>query len=205
MTAPDHHRRSIRLKGVDYTQPGAYFVTLVTSQRQELFGQIINGQLQLNPSGKIVRDEWLKTAQIRPQVQLYEDEFIIMPNHLHGIISIVETLRVGATPGKERQDYRRRVAPAHPVDSTTSETHTLISNSIDAIMGQFKSVTAKRVNALRNTPGVALWQRNYYEHIVRNENELKNFRDTIETNPLRWEEDQLHPSASPNPFNQDTP
>jgi putative transposase len=183
---PIHHRRSVRLKGYDYTQPGAYFVTLCTYQREETFGELVEGEMRLNPSGEIVREEWLKTAQIRPNVKLHEDEFVIMPNHLHGIIWIIEP--VGAT---------RRVAP-------TKEPHTLVAGSIGAILGQFKSVTAKRINARRGISG-PIWQRNYYEHIIRNENEIKNIWNYIDTNPLRWQEDQLHPAALPNQFNQDQP
>ena len=91
------HRRSIRLKGYDYTQPGAYFVMICTYQRQEIFGEVVAGNMQLSPSGKIVREEWLKTTQIRQEVKLHEDEFVIMPNHIHGIIWIVETLTGEAT------------------------------------------------------------------------------------------------------------
>jgi putative transposase len=184
-----HHRRSIRLKGLDYTQPGAYFVTICTFQRDEIFGEVVESEMRLNPSGEIIRDEWFKTVQIWPNVELHEDEFVIMPNHVHGIIWIVETDSAGAT---------RRVAP-------TKGSRTLVPGSIGAILGQFKSITAKRINVVRGTPGVSVWQRNYYEHIIRNENELKNIWDYIDTNPLRWQEDQLNPGAQPNPFNQDTP
>ncbi len=85
-----HHRRSIRLKGYDYTQAGAYFVTICTVQREEIFGEVVNGEMRLNPLGEIVREEWLKTAEIRSNVELHEDEFVIMPNHVHGIVWIVE-------------------------------------------------------------------------------------------------------------------
>jgi REP element-mobilizing transposase RayT len=93
------HRRSIRLKGFDYTQPGAYFITIITSQREEIYGEISNGEMRLNQLGEIVRTEWLKTVNIRSNVELHEDEFVIMPNHLHGIIWIVDE-QVGATPAE---------------------------------------------------------------------------------------------------------
>ena len=168
-----HHRRTIRLQGYDYTSPGAYFVTLVTHQREQVFGSVIEGQMRLNQFGEIVAGEWMKTAQIRPMVVLHPDEFVIMPNHLHGIIWIVETdgapgvgtAVVGAT---------RRVAPtgsgSHQVAPTGKTT--LAANSIGAIIGQIKSITAKRVNALRGTLWTPLWQRNFYEHIIRNEAEF---------------------------------
>ncbi|XGB43143.1 MAG: hypothetical protein LVS60_04975 [Nodosilinea sp. LVE1205-7] len=85
---PDiHHRRSIRLKGYDYSQNGLYFVTICTQNRHHLFGTITNGQMALNPMGEIVHDEWFKTASMRPNIRLHE--FIVMPNHIHGIIEII--------------------------------------------------------------------------------------------------------------------
>jgi len=164
-----HHRRSIRLKGYDYTQPGAYFVTIVAWQRECLFGDIKNGEMQWNEFGQIVREEWLKTAQIRPNVEIHEDEFIVMPNHLHGIIWIV-----GAT------------GPVAP----TQNKKTLIPNSLGAIVGQFKTASAKRINVLRDARGIPVWQRNYHEHIIRNERELENIWKYIDANPANWENDE---------------
>ena len=86
-----HHRRSIRLAGYDYAQPGAYFVTIVTFQRLPLFGEIINGNIHLTSLGEIVRHEWDRSAQIRREIELHTDEFVIMPNHLHGIVWLVAT------------------------------------------------------------------------------------------------------------------
>ncbi|MBW2091174.1 MAG: transposase, partial [Deltaproteobacteria bacterium] len=94
-----HHRRSIRLEGYDYSRPGAYYVTIVTRNRECLFGEVVDGKMVLNDAGEIVRDEWMKTAEIRPEIHL--DEFIVMPNHVHGIIFIVD----GGCGGD------RRVAP----------------------------------------------------------------------------------------------
>jgi putative transposase len=87
-----HQRRSIRLKGYDYAQPGAYFVTLCAWQREDLFGAVVNGEMHLNPLGQIVHDEWLRSMGIRQEIRLYEDEFVVMPNHLHGIVWIVDTV-----------------------------------------------------------------------------------------------------------------
>jgi len=97
-----HHRRSIRLKGYDYTQPGAYFVTICAYQRMHVFGEVVDGEIVLNDIGKIARDEWFKTAEIRPYVKLYEDEFVIMPNHGHGIIWIVDEAEDGRPVGLRR-------------------------------------------------------------------------------------------------------
>jgi putative transposase len=91
-----HHRRSIRLPGYDYTAPGAYFITIATHNRQTIFGEIIDGVIQLNTCGEIARDEWVKTAAIRREIAL--DEFAIMPNHMHGIIVIDGVRRDTASP-----------------------------------------------------------------------------------------------------------
>jgi putative transposase len=171
------HRRSIRLNGFDYTQPGAYFITIVTSQREEIFGEISNGEMRLNQLGEIVRTEWLKTVDIRSSVELHEHEFVIMPNHLHGIIWIVDK-KVGAT---------RWVAPA-------KRSRTLEAGSIGAMLAQFKSITAKRINALRATPGIPVWHRNYFEHIIRDEIEFGAICNYIQDNPLKWQEDQENPA-----------
>ncbi len=159
------HRRSIRLKDFDYTQPSAYFITIVTSQRQEIYGEISNGEMHLNQLGEIIRTEWLKTENIRSNVELHEDEFVIMPNHLHGIIWIVDnpvgaTRRVAPTTKESRTPEAgsigaikaqfKRVAP-------TKRSRTLEAGSIGAIMAQFKSISAKQINALRHTPGKPLW------------------------------------------------
>ena len=87
---PDiHHRRSIRLKGYDYAQPGAYFVTICTYHRDEIFGEVINGEMNLSPLGEIVWSEWMRSSEIRKEIRIFDDEFIIMPNHLHGMCWIV--------------------------------------------------------------------------------------------------------------------
>ncbi len=85
---PNHHRRSIRLKGYDYTRDGAYFITLVAYQRAEVFGAVVDGQVVLSALGQIVHDEWMRSIELRREIQLFEDEFVIMPNHIHGIVHI---------------------------------------------------------------------------------------------------------------------
>ena len=171
-----HHRRSIRLKGYDYAQEGAYFVTLCSHRRELLFGEIIKERIRLSEMGEIVRDEWLRTMEVRKNVDM--DAFIVMPDHLHGIILITDQL-VRAT---------RRVAP-------TRRGPELRSGSLGAIIGQFKSVSAKRVNKYRRTSGNAVWQRNYYEHIIRDEGDLNRIRGYILNNPLQWfyEKDRSFP------------
>ncbi len=175
-----HHRRSIRLLGYDYTQPGAYFITIVTHDHIPLFGDVVNGVLRLNPLGEIVRAEWFKTAELRPYVRLVNREFVVMPNHVHGIIWIVDDDDdVGA---------RCRRAP-----TTIEQFGNPISGSIPTIVRAFKSAVTKRIDDARGTPGAPLWQRNYYEHIIRDDNALHRISEYIATNPLRWQLDRENP------------
>ncbi len=92
---PLHHRRSIRLKGVDYSHPGIFFITICAFQREELFGKVMDGEMQLSPLGKIVRTEWFRSAEVCKEIQLFKTEFAVMPNHIHGIVWIVEDGAVG--------------------------------------------------------------------------------------------------------------
>jgi len=178
-----HHRRSIRLPGYDYTQPGAYFITIVTHERMPSFGEIVDGEMRLNEYGQIVRAEWFQTAVVRPYVMLHPDEFVVMPNHVHGIIWIVDIGAAGMV-GATRVGATRRVAPTTPTPRGPD------AGSIGAIIGQFKSITAKRINALRDTPGAPVWQRNYYEHIIRDDHALARIRAYTQSNPQRWFDDR---------------
>jgi len=175
-----YHRRSIRLKDYDYTQSGAYFVTICTHQRECLLGEIdANGNMIRSPYGEIIEDEWFKTAIIRPYVEL--DAFVVMPNHIHGIILITSGEPVGAT---------QRVAPTS-IDHHNPKGPK--SKSLGAIVGSFKSTVSRRINELRETPGALVWQRDYYDVIIRNEAMLNARRHYIETNPARWAFDDNNP------------
>ena len=190
----NHHRHSIRLKGYHYAQPGAYFVTICTHDRRCVFGRVVDGEMVLNLYGKIVWSEWFRTARIRPYVQLYESEFVVMPNHVHGIIWIVDSPNhnvnaVGETGRSPLPDGRKN--PRGPG-----------SRSLGAIIAGFKSAVTKQINQLRNTPGAPVCQRNYYEHIVRDENALNHIREYIRNNPFNWSMDQENPSATRNDRNK---
>ncbi len=156
---PDkHHRRSIRLKGYDYSQPGFYFITICTWQRECLFGEIKNAQMHLNRLGEVIQYNWHLLAQKFSNIRL--DTFIIMPNHIHGILHISQQLKI----------------------------------DLPEIIRSFKTTSARRINQLRATQGIPVWQRNYYEHIIRNHETLTKIRQYITDNPQSWERDQLHPS-----------
>ena len=194
-----HRRRSIRLRGYDYTQPGAYFVTVCTHHREPLFGQVTNGEMILNEWGRIVWEEWFRSAEIRAEIELFPDEFVVMPNHIHGIVWIVETRdsakyenarpTVGAhgnAPGAHRR------APLHLHRPP---------RSLGSFIAGFKSIVTKRINARRGTPGARIWQRNYWEHIIRDERALDAIRRYIEANPQRWHLDRYNPQATdPDPW-----
>jgi REP element-mobilizing transposase RayT len=187
-----HHRRSIRLQGYDYTQPGAYYITMVTYLRQDLFGEVVRGEMRLNEAGQIACNEWFKTAQLRPYVKLFEDEIIVMPNHVHGIIWIENESAGGDAPASVRA--RRRRAPTERRAPTSTDDHIErfgkpVSHSIPTIVRAYKSAVTYAVNAMQNQRGAVLWQRNYYERVIRSEREYENICNYILNNPLRWNED----------------
>ena len=177
------NRRSIRLPGYDYSQPGAYFVTICTQNRACLYGDIIDGKMMLNANGLIVHEEWQKTAEMRLNVVL--DTFVIMPNHIHGILVIKDDIDYGKA--KCRGTMHR--APTPMIERYGKP----VSNSIPTIIRGFKSAVTHRINEIRATPGAPIWQRNFYEHVIRNEDNLNEIRQYIENNPTKWLEDENHP------------
>jgi REP element-mobilizing transposase RayT len=163
---------STRLQGYDYTQPGAYFITIVTYNRACLFGKIINGEMILNEYGEIVKNEWEKTGIIRPNIII--DKYIIMPNHLHGILIINDNIC---------RDTLQRVSTIEKFGKPTK-------NSIPTIVRSFKSTTTKQINIIRKSPNTRLWQKNYYEHIIRDTDDLSRIRKYIKENPSNWQNDE---------------
>ena len=163
----DHPKRksSNRLPGYEYNQPGAYFITICTHKMHNLFGVIDENRVILNNFGKIVESEWYLTAELRENVGIFKDEFIIMPNHFHGIVWIMD---VGATGSVARANS----VSIHP-------------NSLGSIIGQFKSQVTRKVNQIRGTQSQPVWQRNYYDRIIRNVKELNYIRNYIEFNPFK--------------------
>ena len=160
------------MRDYDYARPGMYFFTICTHHRQLLFGDVINEEMNLNEVGEIVFDEWRKSANIRSELEL--DAFV-MPNHVHGIIGLKDLNIVGAT-GRS------------PSRSGPSK------HSLGAFIAGFKSAVAKRVNAVRRTPEIKIWQRNYYEHVIRDEESLSRIREYIVNNPAQWDADPENPA-----------
>jgi len=181
-----HHRRSIRLRNYDYSTVGAYFVTICTFERECLFGEVVDGEMRLNGMGQIVQEEWLRTAEMRKNVVL--DEFVVMPNHFHGIIHIHDN--VGAHCMRPDYDEQTDVDRAH----VGAPLRRRKSGSIGSIVAGFKSAATKHINQLRNNPGTPVWQRNYYERVIRNDRELQSIQQYIVDNPATWHEDENHPA-----------
>lgn len=241
-----HHRRSIRLKGYDYSQEGIYFITICCDDRKHLFGRIENGKMILNEFGKIAFDEWMKTPLLRPNIEL--GEFVVMPNHTHGIVIIENSNQGGSgdpgNPGGPINQGRPGVLqyapttipttisttistiPITPVIPTPPTTPTKFSpnfkspsQTIGAIVRGYKGAVTKQINELRSllsgecysdtTRGECgyknmkgdckspqykiqkVWERNYYEHIVRDQRAFDNISRYIVNNPLNWKGDKF--------------
>jgi REP element-mobilizing transposase RayT len=180
-----HNRRSLRLKGYDYASPGLYFVTICTHNQLCLFGQVTNGTMVLNKWGKIARDEWRRTASIRDNVAL--DAFVVMPNHVHGIIQIIDTDNNVVVGAYRDTPLLRNIDPDQQPEFRSP------SKTVGAIVRGYKSAVTTRINKKRNTAGRKVWQRNYHDHIIRDRESLERIRYYIRNNPSQWEKDQHHP------------
>ncbi len=229
------NRRSIRLKGYDYSQAGAYFITIVAQDRMHLFGEVINGEMQLNAAGRMILAEWEALPQRFSTIEL--DAFIIMPNHVHGIIVIIGTNKIAAGVGANvganvgagvTADVGAGLVPAPnnitpptvgattdgptvgattdgptvgaTTDGPTVGATTRVAPTVGDIVGAFKSITT--VSYIRGVKQCGwppfprrLWQRNYYEHIIRNDESLNRIRRYIADNPARWALDRENTNA----------
>ena len=205
-------RQSVRLKGYDYSGHGTYYVTICSVNRECLFGDVVGNKMVENKFGGVVRKCWDEIPRHFRGVEL--DAFTVMPNHVHGIINIVGATHASPLP-TERAILAGCVSPlpaerailagcASPLPTEraiptgcSSPLHTQprgpIPRSIGAIVGSFKSAVTKRINEMRQTPGAVVWQRNYYEHIVRDEKSLNRIREYIGNNMLQWESDRECP------------
>lgn len=167
-------RRSIRLANYDYSQNDAYFITICSYQQKCIFGEIVNDDMQLNDYGKAVQQEWLRTEMLRPSIEL--DAFVVMPNHFHGIFLIHNDIA-----GSRHSAIRERFGKP-------------VTGSVPTIVRAFKSAVTRRVNERLGMQNVSIWQRNYYEHIIRNEGSLSKLREYIDNNPINWALDKMNPS-----------
>ncbi len=169
------HRSSLRLRGYDYSEPGLYFVTICTQAHKSLFGTIRNGKMIPNAAAHAVQETWLGLPNRFPTLEL--DSFIVMPNHVHAILALFRTPQ--ETTG---------AASSAPTNSPPS---------LGKIIRVFKSLSAIEVNRLGNKVAQPVWQRNYFEHIIRRGEDLDAIRRYIQENPLRWDHDHNNPNAKP--------
>jgi REP-associated tyrosine transposase len=167
--ASAQRRRSIRLAEFDYGQTGLYFVTLCVHDRKCLFGEIVDGAMQLNAIGAIVAAEWRRTPEIRPNVTV--DEFVVMPNHFHALLAMESSGR-------------------GVLNTPSAQLHSP-SQTLGAILRGFKASTTRYFRERHSQ--APLWQRNYYEHVVRNDDELTRIREYILNNPIQWALDGENP------------
>jgi len=182
-----HHRHSIRKAGYDYTLPGAYFVTVCSRGKVSLFGDISGDVMQLNQIGHLITMCWLALPRLFPFINL--DEWILMPNHLHAIIVIAEHgSRVNAQSNTDTL-YTR----VNTEDKSPKPAHGAVSGSLAAVISNFKSISTRKVNANMGNTGSQIWQRGYYDRIIRNAVELDAIRRYIRRNPANWARDADNP------------
>jgi REP element-mobilizing transposase RayT len=223
-------RHSLRLAHYDYIRAGAYFITLCAFRRELLFGAIAGGEVRLSAAGQIAAEEWERSAEIRAEIEL--DAWVVMPNHLHGIVVITDS-SAGAHGDGTAGDMPSVGADGRPPTATIAQpcgAHGRASidippsvgahgratpglppsvgatgrsplqrprgpekRSLGAFVAGFKSAATQRINESRRAPGLPVWQRNYYEHVIRNEQDLARIRAYIAGNPARWAEDENNP------------
>lgn len=164
------NRKSIRLKNYDYTSSGYYFITLVTKNRNQIFGKIEKGKVILNNYGKLLESELLKSEKMRNEISI--DYYFIMPNHIHFIVIIEQEDNHDTQWANSRSPLQLR------------------PKSLSSFISGFKAGFTTQLNTIRDTRGAEVWHRNFYEHVMRNEKELYETRKYIEYNPLNWKDDE---------------
>lgn len=173
-----HNKKSIRLKGHDYGEPGNYFVTICTKDRKHYFGEILDYKIQLSKIGEVVFNEWMNTQNIRQDVKI--GEFVIMPNHIHGIISIVENVGIGCAnpPSNSEENSKESILNPKPIHKFGPQ-----SNNLFLIIGGFKGAVTKKLGR------DSIWQSRFYDHIIRNQESHNKIYDYIKNNPYNWQFD----------------
>ncbi len=201
-----HNRKSIRLKGYDYAQEGFYFITTCCHNRKLLFGDITEGRMALNDAGKMIENEWLALPERFKNIILHE--FVVMPNHFHGILQIVETTQVTQyknqeskikTKNSENQDFIQTAFKKNLDDNKIgiiNKEGDKTGKKLGEMIGAFLSITTvKYINGVKLSNWKRferkLWQRNYWEHIIRNDKAYQNISNYIKNNPTKWHEDRL--------------
>jgi putative transposase len=182
-------RHPLRLPEYDYSLPGGYFVTVVTHHRRCLFGEVARGEMRLSEIGEMVAATW---QSLPNYFNVILDEWIVMPNHFHGIIMIPDdNLSTGRRRGEAAGKFLTpKQATDPPAASPLQTPNGTISGSLGAIMQTFKSMTSRRFHAIAGHSSTPLWQRSYYDHILRSDDDLRLTRQYIQDNPTTWEKDE---------------
>ncbi len=182
-------KNSLRLSNYNYSVSGTYFITICSYKREEFFGEITNNLIHLNDYGKIIHDCWYQIPTNYKKIKL--DDFVIMPNHIHGIIWIVGAIH--ESPEEKRKIHETPENKLTLGNGVIRELPLRIERRkmlISKIIGRFKMNSAKLINNIRNSKGSHVWQRSYYDHIIRNETDLNNTKAYIQNNPLNWRTDE---------------
>jgi putative transposase len=174
-------RKSIRLDNYDYSSEGFYFITICCFEKRCLFGDILNNEMVLNTFGKIAFDEWFKTESLRPNIKMHE--FIVMPNHIHGIINIVHP--VGASCARPPGILYESGEHSSPLRGP--------SQTVGAIVRGYKAAVTSAINKMNNKSN-SIWQRNYHEHIIKNDESHIKISEYIINNPCTWKTDSINPN-----------
>jgi putative transposase len=178
-----HHRKSIRLKHYNYSSPGEYFVTICTHKKVCVFGEVVEDEVRITPIGEIAERCWEEIPKHFPNVEL--DEHIVMPNHIHGIILLNETNKVGA-------EYIQPLPKVNHIQPLPKTFQHVISKSLGSIIRSYKAAVSRECRKRKNYD--FSWQRNYYEHIIRDDKDLNNIREYILNNPIKWYLDENNPN-----------
>ncbi len=188
--ASEKRRRNLRLRHFDYSQAASYFVTICTHERKPTLGSVLAGKVILTAAGEAVKVTWFRLPDRFPSVVLHE--FVVMPNHLHGILTITQPFRpkkagaASSVPTEKTGDGREQVGTAR---SGHAHIKDVTGVSLGKIVRAFKSLSGVEVNRILGRSGGPIWQRNYFEHIVRGEDDFKKTQKYIHENPPRWDED----------------
>jgi len=195
-----HHRRSIRLKGYDYSRAGLYFITICMQNRDCLFGKIEKSNMQLNDAGIMIEHQWQKLIYRFDNIKLHE--FIVMPNHFHRIVESVGVPLVGTQNEEQRQTEQRQTKQQpteqpQTMDQPQKGQPQGIAPTVGDVVGAFKSLSTNDFirNVKQNnwrTFYKKLWPRNYFEHIIRNEKSYNQISEYMQTNPLKWQDDKYY-------------
>ncbi|MGE5529758.1 MAG: DUF433 domain-containing protein [Patescibacteria group bacterium] len=189
-----YHRHSLRLPRHDYARGGAYFVTLCTHERECLFGQVVAGEMCPNELGMIAREEWERSSLVRPSIQL--DAFVVMPNHLHGIVIISGSTDSASAGAHSRAPLSESVMATRSMPLQGTAQLPRAPRSLGSFIAGYKATTTKLINDLRGLPRVPVWQRNYHERIIADREGMEDARGYIQRNPAQWPYDKENPSRN---------